>query len=130
MVITSSAPVRVLIVDDMHSNRELISHALPSDEFQVTEAGDGVSALELVSTQAFDVVLLDIMMPGMDGLEVCEKLRSDPDNAQLPIIILTALGNPDDIAHGMEVGASDYLTKPFTVAELKARITSTVKHNA
>jgi len=128
MSISAFSPARVLVVDDMSPNRELVKQVLSSDQYHVTEAGDGATALELISKHEFDAVLLDVMMPGMDGFEVCEAIRKNPDNALLPILLLSALGGPDDVAQGMKVGANDYISKPFNGVELKARLKASVEH--
>lgn len=128
MSISAFSPARILVVDDMPADRELVKQVLSSDQYQVTEAGDGVTALELISKHEFDAVLLDAMMPGMDGFEVCEAIRKDPNNALLPIIFLTTLGDPEDVAQGMKVGANDYISKPFNAVELKARLKATIEH--
>lgn len=118
---------RVLVVDDMATNRGLLRQVLSPNQYEVSEATGGEEALSLVRTEAYDVVLLDVMMPGMDGFEVCKRIRQDPDLTLLPVILLTALGSPDDVAQGMEVGATDYVSKPFNAVELLARINAAVE---
>lgn len=120
----ADSPYRVLAVDDMLTNRELVLHALKSSEFEVQLAASGDEALEILASRPVDVVLLDIMMPGMDGFEVCKSIRENPDLRFLPVIMVTSLGHPDDLVHGMEVGADDYVAKPFNAIELIARVRS------
>jgi len=126
--VTSNSPARILIVDDMATNRELIKQVLYGNDYEMTDAADGIEAVEKINSQEFDVVLLDIMMPNLDGFGVLKQVRSDPNYDLLPIILLTALGAPDDIAQGMDMGATDYVTKPFNAIELKARIKASVDH--
>lgn len=123
---TSGGHARILVVDDMATNRALIRAVLGSQEFEVLEADCGESALARISALRPDVVLLDVMMPELDGIEVCRRLREQEEFRLLPIIMLTSLGSPDDVVHGMEVGASDYITKPFNAVELTARVRAAV----
>ncbi|MBI4742163.1 MAG: response regulator [Betaproteobacteria bacterium] len=127
--LTSSgqAPARVLVVDDMATNRALVRAVLDPMEFQVQEANSGEDALARVGELQPDVVLLDVLMPGLDGFEVCQALRDQEEFRLLPVILLTSLGSPDDVAHGMEVGATDYVTKPFHAIELEARVRAAVE---
>src|SRR4051794_32015235 len=114
---------RILIVDDVTDNVEILVSLLRG-EYKLSVARDGESALRLDGTTAPDLVLLDIMMPGMDGYEVCRRLRAAPATRELPIMFLSAL---EDVAHkaqGFEVGGNDYLTKPFEPLEVKARVRS------
>lgn len=119
---------RILVVDDMATNRALVRHVLSVLPYEITEAATGEAALQLLSDLPFDAVLLDVMMPGISGFDVCQKVRTDPDRSLLPIIMLTSLGSPDDVARGMEVGASDFVTKPFNGIELAARVKAAVEH--
>jgi putative two-component system response regulator len=118
---------RVLVVDDMATNRALVRAVLNPVEFEVVEAQSGEHALERIHELMPDVVLLDVMMPGMDGFEVCQALREQEEFRLLPVIMLTSLGSPDDVARGMEVGATDYVTKPFHAIELEARVRAAVE---
>ncbi len=122
----SNSPARILVVDDMATNRALIRAVLDAREFEVLEAESGDAALARVPALRPDVVLLDVMMPDIDGIEVCRRLRAQEEFRLLPIIMLTSLGSPDDVVHGMEVGASDYITKPFNAVELTARVRAAV----
>ncbi|MBI5330613.1 MAG: response regulator [Betaproteobacteria bacterium] len=117
---------RILVVDDMATNRALIRAVLDAREFEVVEADSGASALARIHALRPDVVLLDVMMPDTDGIEVCRRLREQEEFHLLPIIMLTSLGSPDDVVHGMEVGATDYITKPFNSVELTARVRAAV----
>ncbi|MDD5387926.1 MAG: response regulator [Gallionellaceae bacterium] len=122
----SGGQARILVVDDMATNRALIRAVLGAQEFEVLEADCGEAALTRIAALRPDVVLLDVMMPDLDGIEVCRRLREQEEFRLLPIIMLTSLGSPDDVVHGMEVGASDYITKPFNAVELTARVRAAV----
>lgn len=111
--------VHVLVVDDEKMIRSLLKMSLQRMGYEVTTADDGAEALDLFETQQFDLVLLDILMPNVDGFTVCSELRSESD---VPIVMLTALNRPDDIVRGLELGADNYITKPFTFKEVEARI--------
>lgn len=124
--LAGGSPARVMVVDDMATNRALVRAVLNTQEFDVLEADSGDAALALIPALRPDVVLLDVLMPEMDGIEVCRRLRQQEEFRLLPIIMLTALGSPDDVVHGMEVGASDYISKPFNAVELTARVRAAV----
>ena len=111
----------ILVVDDEKNIRELVKFNLESRGFKVIEAADGEEALNLVKTMAPDLIILDLMLPKIDGLEVCRILKGDPSTKKLPIIMLTALGDEIDKIVGLEMGADDYITKPFSPRELVAR---------
>ncbi|AGW12711.1 response regulator [Megalodesulfovibrio gigas] len=111
----------VLIVDDTETNVDILVEAL-GEEYGVAVAMDGDTALEFTAAQHPDIVLLDIMMPGMDGYEVCRRLKADPATAAIPVIFLTAMGEVEHKIKGFELGAADYVTKPFEVREIKARV--------
>lgn len=113
---------KILIVDDELDALTALKRALESDNYNVVEATDGLSAIEKVKAENPDVVLLDLMMPEMDGIEACKHLKSDPKYKHIPIIMLTAKGEIDNKIEGIEMGADDYVTKPFNLHELKARI--------
>ncbi len=118
----SSAPngsATVLVVDDDHTVREVVRRYLERDGHRVVEAADGPTGLSLGLTKAPDLVVLDLMLPGLNGLEVCRRLRAV---SQVPIIMLTALGEEGDRVAGLEVGADDYLVKPFSPRELALRV--------
>jgi two-component system sensor histidine kinase/response regulator len=113
----------VLIVDDISTNIEFISDIiLPMDNIEVHGVTSGNATFEFIDKRKPDLILLDISMPEMDGFEVCTRLKSDPDNADIPIIFLTARVQKEDLIKGFEVGAIDYISKPFNLAELKSRI--------
>src|SRR5215813_6022228 len=113
---------RCLLVEDDARLAALLAEYLGQNEMQVAVAADGERGLALARSQAPDVVLLDVMLPGMDGLEVCRRLRSRPDTAGIPVIMITAKGEDVDKIVGLELGADDYLAKPFNPRELLARI--------
>jgi two-component system response regulator MprA len=113
---------RLLIVDDEQSIVDFIRLGMRYEGFRVEEAGDGVLGLDLAQRLRPDVIILDIMLPGMDGLEVCRRLRASEATADIPILMLTAKDEIRDRVTGLESGADDYLTKPFSFEELLARI--------
>ncbi len=113
---------KILIVDDEANIRELVNFVLQKEGYQVIASSDGLSALKDVELHKPDLVLLDSMLPGMDGLEVCRNLRKNRETAYLPIIFLTAKSEELDKVIGLEMGADDYVTKPFSPRELIARI--------
>ncbi|BBD09114.1 diguanylate cyclase domain-containing protein [Desulfovibrio ferrophilus] len=118
---------RVLIVDDSSFNITILGEAL-SDEFEVSVATNGEDALAAVSGPAPpDLVLLDIIMPGIDGHEVCRRLKNNPSTASIPVIFITSMSEEDDETKGLELGAVDYITKPFSIPIVKARVRSHVE---
>ncbi|GAB10441.1 two-component response regulator MprA [Gordonia araii NBRC 100433] len=112
--------MRILVVDDDRAVRESLRRSLTFNGYAVETAGDGLEALEKVVAQRPDVLLLDVMMPRMDGLEVCRRLRSAGDD--LPILVLTARDSVSERVAGLDAGADDYLAKPFALEELLARL--------
>lgn len=124
---TNVATARILAVDDMATNLKLLGYALRSPEYQIVEAMDGMQALEILRHEKFDLVLLDVMMPGIDGFETCLRIRQELGMKLLPVIMVTSRGAPDDVARGMDVGADDYVTKPFNSIELIARVRAAVE---
>lgn len=112
----------VLIVDDDVISRHLIANALGSDEYELVHAGDGEDALRQAARVAPDVVLLDIMMPRMDGYEVCRRLRNDPNLREVPVVMATALEDHDSRIKGVDAGADDFLTKPLDTVLLRSRV--------
>ncbi|MFA6008573.1 MAG: hybrid sensor histidine kinase/response regulator [Desulfobacteraceae bacterium] len=112
----------ILIVDDNPNNVQLLKAVMTMRGFNVLVAKNGLHALETVKTDIPDLILLDIMMPEMDGFEACQKLKESPATANIPIIFLTAKSHIDDIMKGFELGAVDYITKPFSSNELVARV--------
>jgi sigma-B regulation protein RsbU (phosphoserine phosphatase) len=120
---------RVLIVDDVKANIDVLVQAL-RDDYKLSVALDGAAALRQVEKQAPDLVLLDIMMPGIDGYEVCRRLRAAEATREVPVMFLSALDQVADKAKGFEAGGNDYLTKPFDVLEAKVRVRSLLRSKA
>ncbi len=118
---------RVLVVDDILSNVKLLEAKLSAEYFDVVTAFNGLECLAKVAETAPDIVLLDVMMPGMDGFEVCRRIKSDPKTAHVPVVMVTALDQPSDRVAGLEAGADDFLTKPVDDAALFARVRSLVR---
>ncbi|HEX2045018.1 MAG TPA: response regulator [Gaiellaceae bacterium] len=117
---------RVLVIDDEAPIRLLCRVNLEAEHMEVLEAPDGPSGLELARTASPDVVLLDVMMPGLDGWRVAEELLEDPDTAGIPVVFLTARADLRDRARGMDLGGLDYITKPFNPVELASLVRSVV----
>jgi len=118
---------KVLVADDEPLNIKVVAEALKKD-YQVIAAGNGSEALALARTAPRpDLVLLDVMMPGMDGFEACRRLKADPETASIPVVFITALADIDDEAEGLQAGAVDYITKPISVPILKARVRTQVE---
>ncbi len=115
---------RVLVVDDVPANVKLLEARLSAEYFDVTTAGSGPQALALCARAECDIVLLDVMMPDMDGFEVCRKLKSNPVTHHIPVVMVTALDQPSDRVRGLEAGADDFLTKPVTDVALVSRVRS------
>jgi signal transduction histidine kinase len=113
---------KILVVDDIPENVKVIAHMLKGMGFAITFAKSGYEALEKLKSNPPNLVLLDISMPGMDGYEVCERIKNDPETEDIPVIFVTARDNPEDVVMGFEKGAVDYLTRPVNSAELKARV--------
>jgi two-component system, OmpR family, alkaline phosphatase synthesis response regulator PhoP len=118
---------RVLVVEDDTDIASLISHYLQKAGHTVDAAASGTAALARVKQAAPDLIVLDLMLPGMDGLLVCQTLRSDPATAAIPIIMLTARGEEAERITGLELGADDYVTKPFSPRELTARVAALLR---
>jgi PAS domain S-box-containing protein len=122
-------PATILIVDDIDANRETLRELLDQENYRLVEAPDGPTALRLATEMLPDLVLLDVMMPGMDGYEVCRRLRFDKCLAEVPVIIITALDDQASRLVGIQAGADDFVTKPFNRAELRARVRSVTRLN-
>jgi two-component system cell cycle response regulator len=118
---------RVLVVDDLRPNVKLLEAKLTSEYFDVITATDGPEALEKIRESQPDIVLLDVMMPGMDGFEVCQKIKADPEMMHIPVIMITALSDAADRVRGLESGADDFLTKPVNDVAMFARVRSLVR---
>jgi CheY-like chemotaxis protein len=118
---------RLLVVDDNENNRDIVSRLLEREGYQVSTAEDGAQALERIKIQPPDLVLLDVMMPVMDGIEACKRMKDDPESRLIPVVIMTALGQVDDRVRGIQAGADDFLTKPVNRGELLARIQTSLR---
>ena len=118
---------KVLIVDDEKDIVDLVSYNLEKEGFSTIKAYDGESALQTIIAQKPDLIILDLMLPKMNGLDVCKSVRRNPETAGLPIIMLTAKSDEVDKVTGLEIGADDYVTKPFSVKELTARVRSVLR---
>lgn len=119
---TFDAPYKILIVDDIPDNITIISNLLFDKKNEIFTARNGNQALKIAAVRNLDLILLDIAMPEMDGYEVCEKLKADPKTKDIPVIFLTAKVQPEDIVQGFDLGAVDYITKPFNASELIVRV--------
>jgi two-component system phosphate regulon response regulator PhoB len=117
----------VLIVEDEEDIRELVSYHLLKEGYQVAGAASGEEALATAEAQPPDLILLDLMLPGVDGLTVCRRLRSNPRTESVPILMLTAKGEESDIVGGLNLGANDYVTKPFSPKVLMARVRAVLR---
>ena len=122
----ANGTARILLVDDEQSIQTLLSYPLRKDGYHVTSALDGGEALQRFAEGRFDLVILDLMMPRVDGVEVCRQLRSQ---SQVPIIMLTAKGSETDKVAGLEVGADDYITKPFSMREFRSRVKAALRRS-
>jgi two-component system cell cycle response regulator len=120
-------PARILVVDDIFPNVKLLETKLAAEYFDVVTAMNGPDALEICEQGLCDIVLLDVMMPGMDGFEVCRRLKESPTTAHLPVVMVTALDQPSDRLKGLDAGADDFLTKPVDDTALFARVRSLVR---
>ncbi|AYM62092.1 PleD family two-component system response regulator [Agrobacterium fabrum] len=121
---------RVLVVDDIPANVKLLEARLVAEYFDVVTAEDGFKALAICDEEQVDIILLDIMMPGMDGFEVCERLKANPNTSHIPVVMVTALDQPSDRVRGLKAGADDFLTKPVNDLQLIARVKSLVRLKA
>ncbi|MCK6478765.1 MAG: response regulator [Planctomycetaceae bacterium] len=118
---------RILVVEDEPDLQELVRHNLARERYDVVTAGDGETALREAHRRIPDLVVLDLMLPGIDGLEVCRRLRTDPRTSSVPIVMLTAKGEETDAVIGLAQGADDYVRKPFGVKELVARVSARLR---
>jgi len=122
--VVTDTPTRVLVVEDDPTVAEVVTRYLEREGFAVESVGDGNEALASADAQLPDLVVLDIMLPGLDGLEVCRRLRS---RAPIPVVMLTARGSEEDRVLGLELGADDYVSKPFSPRELTARVKAVLR---
>src|SRR5580693_8229665 len=118
---------RVLVVDDVELNVKLLEAKLSSEYFEVIVADNGEAALELAESELPDIILLDVMMPRMDGFEVCRRLKANPHTTDIPVVMVTALSDVADRLRGLESGADEFLTKPVNDTALFARVRSLVR---
>jgi len=118
---------KIVVVEDERDILEVISYNLGREGYRVATATDGLEGLRLIRDEAPDVVLLDLMLPGLDGIEVCRRLKADPVTRAIPIIMVTAKGEEADVVLGLGVGADDYVTKPFSPKELLARVKAVLR---
>jgi two-component system, OmpR family, response regulator len=118
---------RILLVDDEQAVQTLLTYPLRKEGYEVVEAKDGQAALDRFGEERFDLVVLDIMLPKLDGIEVCRRLRT---RSQVPIIMLTAKGDEVDKIAGLEMGADDYITKPFSVREFRSRVKAALRRGS
>ncbi|MBM4028421.1 MAG: response regulator transcription factor [Planctomycetes bacterium] len=121
---------KILVVDDEADIRELVRLNLTREGYEVLDCESGEEAIRLARSQTPDLIVLDLMLPGMDGLEVCKKLKADSRTAPVPIVILTAKGEEADVVAGLEVGADDYVVKPFSGKVLVARVRRLLRKTA
>ena len=121
--------IRVLIADDEPNQLELLSYNLSQSKFEVIRANDGQQALEMIEDQRPDLVILDWMMPNMSGIDVCRTLRSRSETKLLPVILLSARGEEGDRTLGLDVGADDYISKPFSPRELISRVNALLRRS-
>ena len=124
MELEQSVQRKVLVVDDIAFNRRVLEKILSKQNFDITKASSGEEALMRVEKSIPDLILLDLKMPGINGIEVCKKLKADRRFRHIPIMFLTASNELDDMRDAFQAGAIDYITKPFIAAELHARVTT------
>jgi phosphate regulon transcriptional regulator PhoB len=120
---------KILVVEDEADIRELLQYSLAQEGFAVEQAGDGAEALDRIMRRAPDLVLLDLMLPRMSGLELCRRLRAETETRRLPIIVVTAKGSEVDRVLGLELGADDYVVKPFSPREVVARVKALLRRS-
>jgi two-component system alkaline phosphatase synthesis response regulator PhoP len=118
---------KILVVDDEENIRELVRYNLAREGYQVTTVGSGEEALKLASEKLPDLIVLDLMLPGIDGFDVCRQLKNDAHTVHIPIVMLTVKGEESDIVVGLELGADDYITKPFSPKVLLARLKAVLR---
>lgn len=118
---------QILLVEDEPAQREVIAYNLAAEGYAVTEAGDGEEAMLMIAENPPDLVILDWMMPNLSGIEVCRRLKADPETRAIPVIMLSARMDIPDRVRGLETGADDYISKPYSMAELMARIRANLR---
>ena len=118
---------KIIVVDDEENIRELVKYNLDREGYRVTTVGSGEDALQQARSQVPDLIILDLMLPGIDGLDVCREIKTDPKTAHIAIVMLTVKGEESDIVIGLELGADDYITKPFSPKVLLARIKAVLR---
>ncbi len=121
------APIKILLADDEESIQTLLTYPLEKDGYEVIVASDGREALDHFAHDRFDLVILDVMMPRLDGLEVCRRIRA---RTTVPIIMLTAKSEEEDRVRGLDLGADDYITKPFSLREFRSRVRAALRRAA
>ncbi|MEZ5998358.1 MAG: PleD family two-component system response regulator [Hyphomonas sp.] len=121
---------RILVVDDIEANRRVLKAKLEAQYYSVLEAENGRQALDMALTEQPDIILLDVMMPGMDGYEVCERLKANPATSFIPVVMVTALSDAEDRVRGLQVGAEDFLSKPVDDFALMSRVGALMRYNA
>ncbi len=122
-----SDSIYILVVDDNNENLKVVGNLLKEKNYKIAMATDGASAFKILESNKIDLILLDIMMPGMDGFEVCRILKENPETKDIPVIFLTARIETVNIVKGFEIGGVDYITKPFNKDELYARVNNQVQ---
>ena len=120
---------RVIVVEDEPAQLEILAYNLESDGFMVSRARDGEEALLLIREDVPDVIVMDWMMPHLSGIEVCRRLKSNPETRSIPVIILSARSEDEDKVRGLEIGADDYVVKPYSVVELMARVRTQLRRS-
>ena len=120
---------KVLIVDDEEHIRELIKFNLKKEGYDTEVAVNGTEALKIIRENKFDLILLDLMLPEIDGLEVCKEIRRNEETSDIPVMMITAKGEEFDKVLGLELGADDYITKPFSIRELMARVKALLRRS-
>ncbi|MGD8521030.1 MAG: response regulator transcription factor [Desulfobacterales bacterium] len=121
------AKERILVVDDEEDILELVTYNLTKEGYHIKGATTGEAALKKIQSESFDLIVLDLMLPGIDGLEVTKSLKNNPKTRNIPIVMLTAKGDEADIVTGLELGADDYITKPFSPRVLIARVRAVIR---
>jgi two-component system phosphate regulon response regulator PhoB len=124
------ATTTILIIEDEEDIRELVKYNLQRENLGVLEAGSGEEGLKLVETRTPDLILLDLMLPGKDGLEICRMLKHNERTQNIPVIMMTARGEESDVVTGLELGADDYIIKPFSPKVLGARVKTVLRRKA